>query len=160
MTSLSTLPPFCLCFWHKLYFFSCTGGVLSLPQKTLNFNQKEEKERRWRYEYKVHAHPECCGWCAADCRRHLLLVQSGRGGAFGGTPVGRVPAAGRHRGDRGVCRGEQRDARLRLAVARRCSDGDYVAVPAFQPVVHDAVAAVPVHAVAAVFRRVAVRQLV
>lgn len=44
MTSLPTLPPFCLCFWHKLDFFSCTGGVLSLPQKTLNFNQKEEKE--------------------------------------------------------------------------------------------------------------------
>ena len=35
-----------------------------------------------------------------------------------------------------------------------------LAVPAFQPVVHDAVAAVPVHAVAAVFRRVAVRQFV
>ena len=45
MTPLPTLPPFCLCFWHKLDFFSCTGSVLPLPQKTLNFNQKEEKER-------------------------------------------------------------------------------------------------------------------
>ena len=87
-------------------------------------------------------------------------MQSGRGAALGGAAAWYIPVAVRRCGDRGVCRGKRRDARLRLAVARWYSDGDHVAVPAFQPVVHDAVAAVPVHAVAAVFRRVAVRQFV
>lgn len=88
MVSLSILSRSCLCFWHKLYFFSCTGGVLSLPQKKLNYTAEREKERRWRYEYKVHAYPECCSWCAADRRGHLLLVQSGRGAALGGLLLG------------------------------------------------------------------------
>ena len=46
MTSLPTLPPFCLCFWHKLDFFSCTGGVLSLPQKKLNYAAERGKRKK------------------------------------------------------------------------------------------------------------------
>lgn len=45
MVSLSILSHFCLCFWHKLYFFSCTGGVLSLPQKKLNYTVEREKKK-------------------------------------------------------------------------------------------------------------------
>ena len=69
-------------------------------------------------------------------------MQLGRGAALGGAAAWYIPVAVRRCGDRGVCRGKRRDARLRLAVARWYSDGDHVAVPAFQPVVHDAVAAV------------------
>ena len=70
--------------------------------------------------------------CAFDFNWYLLLVQSGHCSSNGRFDGRHFYVGFGHYRDRCVCRNEQAADWLRLAVAGRCADSNFVTVPAVQ----------------------------